>query len=255
MANQNKRDSDLLSTSLTSIAILEELNSQNGATLKSLDEEFDIHRTTIHGHLSTLRSKQVIIKDDDDQYWTGPKLLELGYPILSRKQHYEVAGRYVEKLHEKTNHRVIFVDEFGGRAMFLHTKSGSHPDWDHVSVGRTIHLHNTAVGKAILSVFTNDKIRSITNRIGLPATTSETITDVQSLVDEVETIREQGYATNKSENIEGMHALGKSATDTDGELLGAFALSGSRDVLPEENPEILEILTETIEEFELEVSL
>lgn len=52
------------------------------------------------------------------------------------------------------------------------------------------------------------------------------ITNVNDLWEEIEAIRDRGYAFNLQESFEGLHALGASITDENDIAIGAISISG-----------------------------
>jgi DNA-binding IclR family transcriptional regulator len=244
-----------LGTTTTSLEVLEALERFDGARLADLAAELEMPASTLHGHVATLRSKQFLVQEGN-LYFPGPKLLRLGEYVRSRREGYEIAERYVGRLFEETGFRTVFVAEQGGRGVFLYTKSGDQSDWAHERIGKQIYLHNTAVGKAILAEMSSERVNEIVDRWGLPGATKNTIQDIDALEEELERIRDRGYATNEAENIESLHAIGAAATGPDDFVIGAFSLSGPRMVLPGVGTAALEnTLLQHVEEYELELNL
>ena len=67
-------------------------------------------------------------------------------------------------------------------------------------VGRTLHLHSTGIGKALLAFRPDDEIDRILAVLPLPALTPKTITDPAALKKELAKVRTQGYAVGSEEN-------------------------------------------------------
>lgn len=76
-----------------------------------------------------------------------------------------------------------------------------------VNIGEQFQLHQTAAGKAILSVLSDEVVRSIYNGLELKQRTENTIADPDALFEELDTIREQGYALNQKEFHDGVTEL------------------------------------------------
>jgi DNA-binding IclR family transcriptional regulator len=85
-------------------------------------------------------------------------------------------------------------------------------------------LHCTALGKAILSQFSRDRVRAIIDEVGLPRHTSNTITDPAELFAELETIREQNVAFDEEEVVKGLRCV--AAPVTAGDRAAAISVSG-----------------------------
>lgn len=141
--------------------------------------------------------------------------------------------------------------------MFFHARSGDHSAWTHADAGKRTHLHVTAAGKAILAHLPEERTREIVDRRGLPPKTDATITDEETLLEELKEIRSRGIAINRGENIDGIRAVGAPVRGADRNVIGAFSVSGpanqlTREPFKTELPEMLLVITN---EFELELQL
>jgi DNA-binding IclR family transcriptional regulator len=246
--------SDRIQSTELSLAALRAIGSMNGARLSTIAEEIDSHPSTLHSHLKTLRSQQFIVKDGDE-YQLGPQLLQLGQGIRYQKKAYAVAENFVTDLFNESGYRTVFGTEFGGRCVFLHIKSASSR-YQHEGIGETVYMHNTAVGKAILSKLEDQRIKEIIDRWGLPRETKKTITDRSQLWNEIDRIREKGYVVNPEENRDGTFAIGAAARSPDMGVIGGFSLSGPETLVPQSDGggSLPEILVKHVDEFELEAS-
>jgi DNA-binding IclR family transcriptional regulator len=70
------------------------------------------------------------------------------------------------------------------------------------------------------------RIEEVIETIGLPAQTDQTITDPDELRAELKDIRERGFVLNKEEGMHGLQTIGVTVLYPDGELFGAFSVSG-----------------------------
>src|SRR5690606_35356995 len=60
-------------------------------------------------------------------------------------------------------------------------------------------IHCTALGKAIASVLEPERVRAILDAEGMPRRTATTITSVQAYLDELDRVRDLGYALDDQE--------------------------------------------------------
>jgi len=248
--------SKTLQTTATSIEILELLEELDGARVSEIADRLGRPKSTVHGHLATLESTEFVIKRGDI-YYLGPELLRLGNEVRTRKEGFVLAREYTEKMFDQTGFRSNFSVEMGGKAVFIHSASGNKMGWAHERMGNRLSLHSTAVGKAILSELPRRRVEQIIDRWGLPAETDRTITDRAELFEELQQVRDQGYATNHEENIDGLHAVGVAATEQSGDVVGGFSITGPKHSFtgPERERQVAEGLIELVDEYELELSL
>jgi DNA-binding IclR family transcriptional regulator len=93
-------------------------------------------------------------------------------------------------------------------------------------VGRRLYMYQTAAKKAILSQFSDQWVREVLDRYGLPKATTHTVDDEATLFDELPAIRERGVAFDSEESTEGLRLVAAPVTGPDGDVLGAFAVAG-----------------------------
>jgi DNA-binding IclR family transcriptional regulator len=75
-----------------------------------------------------------------------------------------------------------------------------------------------------LSHLPERRVEEIIDQRGLPAKTNNTITDADELFDELETIREQGFAIDNEENITGLKCIAAPVLGNDS-VKGALSVS------------------------------
>lgn len=105
----------------------------------------------------------------------------------------------------------------------------------------------------MLAAMSDQEVESIIKDKGLEAKTENTITDIDSLFEELEEIREKGVAFNREETNLGIRAVGASITRPNGVVLGAISVSGPAHRLSGElfNEELPKKIRGTAQEIEL----
>ena len=61
---------------------------------------------------------------------------------------------------------------------------------------------------------------------GLPERTDKTITSFEALQEELELVRDRGFAYDRGEQINGARCVGAPVRESDGTVLGAISVSG-----------------------------
>lgn len=244
-----------LTTIETTLEIVEAIEAMEGARVSELADRLDAPASTIHGHLATLHQQSYLTKEGDE-YHIGLQFLNRGGHARQRKEGYRLADEKVEQLAAETGERVQFVVEENGRGYYLHTDIGENAVLADARIGKRIHLHDSSAGKAILAQLPEDRVHSIVDRWGLPAFTEHTTTEREELLEELEEVREQGYALNKEETHKGLHAVGAAVETQQGQVLGAFSVSGPSNRLKGERleQEIPDLLRGITNELELKLS-
>jgi DNA-binding IclR family transcriptional regulator len=239
-------------TTETVFTVIEGLEELDGARVTELADHLDLADSTVHSHLATLYDMGYVVKEGD-QYLIGSRFLKLGEAAKERKEAFEMVKPKVKELAEKTEERCQFIVEEHGRGVYLHRETGSRAVWTDSGLGNRIYLHSTASGKTVLANLPEERVDAIFDRWGLPALTDNTITERAELLEELDTIREQGYAVNEEESTEGLRAVGVPVMDGSGDLVGALSVSGPSHRMKGEwyEREIPDLLLGTANELEL----
>ncbi len=234
----------------TTLDVLCGLAQSGEAGVTELATRLDLPKSTVHSHLSTLRERGFVVTDGS-RYRVGLRALEVG--ARARRQHrvYEVARPEVSRLADETGELANLMVEERGLGTYLHRSRGPEAVSVGAFIGVRVYLHGTALGKAILAHLPDDRVAEIVARRGLPAVTDRTTTDVDALRDELETVREQGYALDDEEHHDGLRCLAAPIRDSDGRVLGAMSVSGPTkrmrgERLEEELPRLLEERTNVV---------
>jgi IclR family acetate operon transcriptional repressor len=210
-------------TTSKSLALIEKLDELNGVRIHELEERLEMTKGAIHNHLSTLREHGYVMKEGN-KYYLSYKFLSLGGRIRRRSPLYRIGREKVNQLANDTGMLANLMTEESGRGVYLYQARGDYGVNLDTHVGYRISLHNTGIGKAILAYLTRDRVEEIIETWGLLQTTENTITDRQRLFEELEQIRDRGYAADHEERTEGLTCIG-APVRLEEELLGAISIS------------------------------
>jgi DNA-binding IclR family transcriptional regulator len=204
---------------------LETLVATKQGGVSVLASELDRPKSTVHDHLRTLEQLGYVIKEGEE-YRPSTKLLELGARSRNQMEIYKQAKEEINSLAEETGEHSSLVVEENGRGVLLHTARGDKAVQVDIHSGMRIRLHTTAPGKAILAYLRRERVEAIIDEHGLPRMTNRTITERAALFENLETIRERGYALDREERIEGMRAAAAPVLSRDDDVLGAVSIYG-----------------------------
>ncbi|ELZ05793.1 IclR family transcriptional regulator [Natrialba asiatica] len=209
----------------TTFRIIETLHRLNGAGVSELADELTMPKSTVHDHLQTLTEAEYLV-NQNGTYHIGVRFLELGGFARSQMKFYQIASPEMQKLAEKTGEHANLLIEEHGKGVFLNKAKGSEAVTLDTHIGKRVHLHTTAMGKAILANYPESKVDKIIDQHGLPSVTEKTITDAAVLKAQLSEIRERGYAIDDEERVSGMRCVAAPICPTDGTPLGAISVSG-----------------------------
>jgi len=209
--------------------LIDRLQKTDKESVTELADATGLTPGTVHSHLATLKEEKYVVQDGTS-YRLGPKLLTLGESVRNRADVYRVAKAQIETLAEETGESAHLIIEHDGRMFALYERFGQNAvgveHHDRKREHLLNHLHCTAAGKAILSQFSEESVRRAMDSRGMPQNTEHTITDVETLLDDLETARERGYASVDEEQMAGIRGVAAPIVYSESEIEGAVAVSG-----------------------------
>lgn len=215
-----------IKTTQTCFRIIETLRHLQGAGVTELADQLDIPNSTVHDHLKTLEREDCVVKRDD-QYHIGMRFLELGGHARNKKRVFQIAQPEMRRLADETGEHVNVMIEEHGWGIFLHRIEGKEAVELDTHAGMRVYLHTTALGKAMLSHMSEERVEKIIETQGLPEMTDNTLSTREELFEELEAIRDRGYATDDEERIAGMRCVAVPICPGD-RVLGAVSVSGPK---------------------------
>lgn len=207
--------------------ILETLRDSEGATVTEVAAQIDRSPGTAHTYLATMQ-EQGYVRTIDGEYHVGLFALPLGEYVRSQSRLYQAGKQVVDKLAQQTGEASHLVVESHGREILLYEQFGPE------AVGEDLYtqikgyprrnLHCSAASKAILAHLEPDHRERILSEYELVDRTPNTITDEETLRDELEDVRSNGFARNDEEQINGVRAIAAPVIHDD-VVYGAISLS------------------------------
>lgn len=178
----------------------------DGVSLSCLAEVSGLPQSTIHRLLRTLIRRGYARQLSSRHYALGPKCLQLGESASHLMGTW--VGPHLRQLVEAIGETANLAVLDGDLVVYVaQAPSSRHSMRMFNEVGRRVHPHCTAVGKAILSQLPEGAVRQIIARTGMPRQTDRTITDIGELLVELGRVRERGYAIDDGEQEVGVRCF------------------------------------------------
>lgn len=183
-------------------------------------------KSTVHDHLRTLEKLGYVV-NEGGRYRLGGRLYHLGE--TARRNHELFVHGQEEALalddRVKGKHVQLVTEENGLCVILLATrwrKSSIQPSHTYPT---NLQLHTNAPGKAILAREDPEVVEGLLDDGELRERTPDTITDRETLLSELETAREDGYAVDDGELLQGMRGIAVPVV-TDDAVHGAVSVYG-----------------------------
>ena len=211
----------------TTFEVIEALRQADGAGVRDLAARLSIPKSTVHDHLRTLVGMGYVVQTDG-VYQPSMRFLEIGGESRKRMSIHQVAKAELQKLAVETGEHANLMIEENGYGVFLDKSEGQNTVNLDTYAGMRVHLHTTALGKSMLAFMTEGRRQSILDTHGLPTVTEHTISDEHTLRDELDEIRERGYAIDNEERVKGMRCVAAPVLGNDDSVLAAVSISSPK---------------------------
>lgn len=209
--------------------ILSLLADAKPRTLAEISEGIDLNPSTTFRMLSTLSYHRYVRRNEmTNQYQLGLACLELAQGYTLSDNLGRVAQTELEALRDETKETVHLVILDQMQVVYIEKIPGLHAiGIMSSSVGRHAPAYCTGVGKVLLAYLKEDQVRSFYDQNGLHRYTSNTITDLDLLMQQLAQVRCQGYALDKGEHEDEVRCVAAPIFDMEGKAVAAISISGS----------------------------
>ena len=220
--------SRLVRSTMTSLEILEFVRNESEPRLTDIAEGLDIGHSTAHNHLVTLEEQEWLVREDW-AYSLGLKFLEYGRQTRRDVPYFGTVRRLTNELSAQTSFEVEFLVEEYGRLVSIFDVIPSEAMYGNVDdewegVGISYNMTNTASGKAILAELPSERVDTILAKWGFSQETPYSVTNQETLFDQLETARQRGYAKANQEVHEGFENIAVAVNWPDSSVFGAISI-------------------------------
>jgi DNA-binding IclR family transcriptional regulator len=216
-------------------------------TLTHLSRRLHLHVSTVHRLLVNLVRHGLVEEDPvSGGYQLSYRVLRMGLRVLDRLDFRRVAQPLLLDLNLRTKETVHLAILQEARAISIEKFGSPQPVGLDARLGGVMPLHCTGVGKTLLAYQGEERLNQIAQSPGFARMTSHTLTTLPQLRRELQRIREQGYALDQEEAVEGLRCVAGPMFNHTGQIVAAFSVAGPATRLtPARIPEIAELVRET----------
>lgn len=171
-------------------------------TLSDLSRELAIPKSTLLGILRTLDDAGWL-EESAGRFTLGVRSLLIGSSYVDSDPVVALTGAWLERLSAELDETVHLGRLDENTVVYLAKRESSHPLRMFSAIGRRLPAHATALGKAILAGLDPAEARRVVGEH--PARlTAATLTDPDTLLAELASTRERGWAVDREENTDGI---------------------------------------------------
>jgi DNA-binding IclR family transcriptional regulator len=219
----------------TLFAIVEELQRRDEAGVTELADSVGLSKSTVHKHLKTLEELQYVVREDG-AYRPGFKFLTVGGRLRDHNELCHLANVKAGDLVTETGQMVLVSTLEHGEGVFTYVDRSRY-DIKNILLGERFSLHATASGKAMLAEYSDERIDALVDGGDLPGFTDTTVTEREALLEQIDEVRDRGFALNMEERQRGVRAVSAAVTHPETGTICALTVAGPAHRLPKDELE------------------
>lgn len=192
---------------------------------QQLSQKLELTIVTTKRILRALESQRLLKHNDKTgNYELGIRIFELGAVAHSRISLVEEAKEILQKLYDETKQTIRLVKVDGDDYLYIYNIENNDAFRIISPVGTRRSLLRGSIGKAILSRYSPLLLDDFLSRNQFIQYTTNTITDRRVYLQELDKVRERGFATDKEGVYNGVCSVASPIIGKDGLPVGAIAV-------------------------------
>jgi len=209
------------------MVVFEFLSEAQGKSLSTLASDLKESPATVYRILVTLEGRGLVEFDQSDQVWhVGPRAFVIGSRFLKRTSLVERARPIMRHLMDATGETANLGIEQNGHVLFVSQVETHASIRAFFPPGTLSRLHASGIGKALLAHMDAARIDTHLSVAPLEQFTEFTLTDRDTLMDDLAITRVRGYAIDGEERNIGMRCIAAPVFDVHGEAVAGISVSG-----------------------------
>jgi IclR family pca regulon transcriptional regulator len=197
--------------------------------IADIADELGMSRSTTHRYVITLVALGYLEQGASRKYRLGLRVADLGLSALNSTGLREHARPYLEELRQRTSYTASLAVLDGTEVLYIDRvrsfrRSQGRTELEQ-SPGSRLPAYCTAMGKLLLANLSDSEQREVLASTKPAKRGQNTITSKRALRDELEQVREAGFAVNDEELASELFAIAAPVRDAGREVVAAVGLS------------------------------
>lgn len=197
-------------------------------SLTEIARRLSLGKSTVHRLLATLEAREFVEQNPESgRYRLGVRLVHIGAYKLSNINVIEECRPILEELAGITGESTHLSFYTGGRTTFVDKAKGSNPAFMASMIGDTTPAYASAPGKIFLAFMPRDELEAVLRHIEFQPRTPYTINNRVQLLEQLETVRQAGYAEDQQEGDEGLVCFAAPIWGYENKILASMSVGGA----------------------------
>lgn len=206
--------------------ILELLSGHPGGLSMTDMGALGLPAASLYRMLVTLAELGYVVREENDRYRLGRKLLTLGYRTVDESSLIEKALAPMRELRDRTGETVMLGVLYGEEGVVIESVKSNQAVCVSVRIGHHYPLHTAAPAKAMLAFLPDGERDTFLRRISYTEFTEKTIRNAKELESELSEIRRTGIAYDRGEELRELRCAGAPILNAKGYPAAAVWIGG-----------------------------
>ncbi|EHI99716.1 transcriptional regulator, IclR family [Clostridium sp. DL-VIII] len=199
-------------------------NSQEPVTIAEISKQLNIPKTSVFNIVNALISEEFLAINNArlKSYELGIGAFELGSLYLNKIELTNIAGNILERLSNDVGETVFLAVVNNNELVYVDKRESTG------NLGSRTSMYSTSLGKAILAAYDRVQLENYFEKVAFVPKTKNTIIDKETLIKNLNEIRERGYSISDEENEEGLFCIAVPIYNRAGQVIAALSVSSPK---------------------------
>ncbi|WPC39649.1 IclR family transcriptional regulator [Clostridium sp. JS66] len=211
-------------------------HSENALTLNEICSTKGWPKSSTFELIQTLVNKGLLQIEDNrlKTYELSLLAFEIGSAYLSNLGITDAARPYIQELNKKTGSTVFLGIEDNGDIVYLDKAENHSIMKPTAKLGSRRYIYTTGVGKALLSAYSEEKIKKILDKNPLLPKTEFSNTTLEEILKDMREIKKRGYSIDDREDNSEMYCMGAPIYDQFNNPIASISVASLYNSITEE---------------------
>ncbi len=240
-----------LEKALDIIELLSSLKSDKGLGVSEINERLGIGKSTVHRLLDTLVAYEYVERMESNRYRLGWGMFEIGSALPRQRKVGSVESNILKQVSNSINETVNLGVRSGTDVVIVEKRNPEQLSRIRVDfeVGEREPFHATAMGKLFFSELDEGVKEELLRGYHYERLTEHTIKTHEAMMEELEKVKNQGYAEDREEFSPGIYSVGMPVRGHRGDIVAVISVRGPAFRFDQEKiKQVLKELTKATEE-------
>ncbi|AJR06649.1 DNA-binding transcriptional regulator KdgR [Photobacterium gaetbulicola] len=223
---ESTKQPEAVSSVMKVFGILQALGEQKEIGVTELSQRLMMSKSTVYRFLQTMKMLGYVSQEGEtDKYALTLKLFELGATSLEHVDLIDLCDKEMQLISQQTNEALHLGALDENAIIYIHKIDSGYNLRMQSRIGRRNPLYSTAIGKVLLAYRSEEFTRSALQDVDFIKHTDKTLENIDQLLSELKTVKEQAFAEDNEEQEPGLRCLAAPVFDRFGNVIAGLSIS------------------------------